>query len=265
PASERPPPPSVAPPPGFLEGKLGAPMSAAIEAGGVRLFARLPEGQSEIFAEEPAPDLLAQLVTVEDSPVVLLSLVDRGGAVLRAPLDPRAQADRAILESLRRRFAARVGVFSSEGRYLRSIEVSAPREVNVARIVERVARMRSAARLDASTAIERALSAPPPVRADDHPFTGGDTPLASAADAAEALDKLAQWSTHEKLDRALLVLSIPRERADGTVRSVLTAAVEHGLALPGGLPDRAISLGVAPDAPALVARMIEAFAKTSAK
>ena len=264
PASERPPPPSVAPPPGFLEGKLGAPMSAAIEAGGVRLFARLPEGESAIFEEEPAPDLLAQLVTIEDSPVVLLSLVDRGGAVLRAPLDPRAQGDRAILESLRRRFAARVGVFSSEGRYLRSIEVSAPREVNVARIVERVSRMRTAARIDASTAIERALSAPPPVRAADHPFTG-DASLSSAADAAKALDKLAEWSTHERLDHALLVLSIPRDRVDGTVRSVLSAAVEHGLALPGGLSDRAISLGVAPDAPALLAAMIEAFAKTSAK
>jgi HEAT repeat protein len=46
---------------------------------------------------------------------------------------------------------------------------------------------------------------------------------------------------------------------------VLTAAVQHGLALPGGLPDRAISLGVAPDAPALVAATIDAFAKTSAK
>jgi len=263
PASEPPPRGSVAPPPGFVEGTLGAPMTAAIESGGVRLFARLPEDAGDRFEEEPAPDLLAQLVTVEERPVVVLALVDRG-VVVRAALDPRAQSDRAILEALRRRFAARVGVFSADGQHLRTIEVAAPREVNVARILDRAARMRAPSLVDARAAIERVLAAPPPIAEEDHPFAAGDEPPSRAADAARALDRLADWSSQERLDHALLVLSIPRDRVDGTMRRVLSAAVEHGIALPGALTDRAISLGVAPDQVSLVARTIDAFAKTSA-
>jgi hypothetical protein len=266
PASEPPPPPkpSVAPPPGFL-GRQGPAVRAVSEAGSVRVFVRLPEGKDDVLDE--SADLLVQLAVIEEQPVVLLTLVADSSerpTILRAALDPRGPDDRQVLEALRRRFAARIVAFSSGGRYLRSFDVNAPREVNVARIVERVARMRTAAAVDTATAIERVLSAPPPTRAKDHPFV--DEELASAAtagDAAKRLDHLAEWSSHDKLDHALLVLSIPHDRVDGTLRRVLTDAVEHGLALDRGLAERAVSLGVAPDRPTLIARQIEALARTS--
>lgn len=267
PASEPPPPPSVAPPPTFFERRHGAPATAVVEDEAVRVFVRLPEGKDELVAPEQPPELLAQLVVVEEHPICLVTVVDdRDGrtTALRAPLDPRSADDRRVLEELRRRFTAELVVFSAAGRYLRRFEVSAPREVNVARILERVSRMRAAAAVDANTAIERVLAAPPPVRAKDHPF--GEADLERELEAHEAqdeLDRLAEWSTHDKLDHALLVLSIPRDRVDGTVRRVLTQAVRHGLALPNGLPERAVSLGVAEDVPSLLTKQIAALAETT--
>lgn len=267
PASEPAPPPSAAPPPAFFERRHGAPATAVVEDGSVRIFVRLPEGRDDLLQADRAPELLAQLVVIEEHPVCLLTLADeRDGRaqILRAPLDPRATEDRRILEELRRRFAAELVVFSAAGRFLRKLEVSAPREVNVARILERVSRMRTAAAVDANTAIERVLAAPPPVRAKDHPFTeDGAEGTRDAGEAADELDRLAEWSSHDKLDHALLVLSIPRDLVDGTVRRVLSQAIEHGLALPKGLPERAVSLGVAPDAAALIGKQIAALAKTT--
>ncbi|HEY8429985.1 MAG TPA: hypothetical protein VIL20_16495, partial [Sandaracinaceae bacterium] len=258
------PPPSVAPPPAFFERRHGAPATAVVEDGAVRLFVRLPEGKDELVDAERPPELLAQLVVVEGYPVCLLTIVDeRDGRpqALRAPLDPRSTEDRRILEALRRRFAAELVVFSATGRYLRRLEVSSPREVNVARILERVARAHAAA-IDANTAIERVLASPPPVRAADHPFTG-EEPAGDARAAQAALDRLIQWSSADKLDHALLVLSIPRDRVDATTRRVLADAVEHGLALPKGMAERAVSLGVAPDVATLVGRQIAALVETT--
>lgn len=259
---------SVAPPPGLLDRRDGPELVAVTESGGVRLFARLPEGRDALFSDGP-PELLAQLVVVEECPVVLLSVVERSGsrpAVLRAALDPRAAEDRTILENLRRLFNARLTMFSAEGKYLRASDVADPREVNVARILERVSRMRTAAAVDVQTAIGRVLSAPPPTRTADHPFVGADERESpkNAAEAAQQLARLYEWSSHDKMDHALLVLSIPRDVVDGSVRSVLEAAVEHGLPLPGSLSQRAVSLGVSSDATALISRQIEAFTKTSA-
>jgi hypothetical protein len=258
-----PPKPSVAPPPEFFERRHGSSLTAIAESGGVRLFVRLPEGQDGLFSEPP--ELLAQFVTVDEHPVVLLSLAEVGPArpqVLRGALDPTLPEDRTVLDNLRRRFAATVGLFTAEKRYLRSIEVVSPREVNVARIMERVARMRIPASADSAAAIERALAAPPPVRTKDHPF--GDDPLpATAAGVAGALEQLASWATPEKSDHALLALSIPRDRVDGTFRRILEAAADHGLAFDPRLAERAVSVGVAPDLASLVSRQIAEFQKTT--
>lgn len=257
-----PPPPSVVPPPGFL-GRQGPPVQVAADAGGVQVFVRLPEGKDELL--DQTADLLTQLVVIEEQPVVLLTLVaDPRGRPhgLRAALDPRGADERAVLDSLRRRFAARVSTFSAGGRYLRSFELEAPREVNVARVMERVARMKTAAPVDSATAIERVLSAPPPLRAKDHPFLEEEAPPGSADEAARRLDRMAEWSSHEKLDYALLLLSIPHDVVERALRRTLEHAVEHGLSLSPSLSERAVALGVAPDLAALVARQIEAMTRT---
>jgi hypothetical protein len=267
PKRSEPPVPSVAPPPEFFERRHGSSVTAITEGDGVRMFVRLPENKDDLFTDAP-PELIAQLVNVDDYPVVLLSVAEAKGArpvALRAALDMKNADDRAILENLRGRFAATIALFTAQKRYLRSFEISAPRELNAARMLDRVAKHRTAAKVDTATAIERALSAPPPVRTKDHPF--GDEPKAAknAREAATALEQLAEWGTPDKIDHALLVLAVPRDRLDATFRIVLGQAIEHGIALDARLVERAIAVGVASDASSLVQKQIESFQKTAAR
>ncbi|HJL18507.1 MAG TPA: hypothetical protein RMH99_22800 [Sandaracinaceae bacterium LLY-WYZ-13_1] len=262
-----PPMPTVPPPAGFLERRHGPRAEAVPEAGGIRIFVRAAEGRDDLFAET-APRMLAQLVVVEECPVVLLTLVEEGEkrpTIVRAPVDPRSTDGREVLETLSRKYDARVVVFDGEGTYRHSLEVEGACEPNVTRILERVSKMRTAAAVDVPTAIERVLSAPPPVEAKDHPFRPADRiePPANAAEAAERLGELAEWSSHDKLDHALLVLCLPPADVDATIEKTVSHAVEHGLPLPGRLAERALALGVASDEASLVARQIEALRETS--
>ncbi len=254
--------PTFPPPRGFLESRLGANATAAMHDGGVRVFGRVPEGrEADLFVDAP-PELLVQLVVVEECPIVLLSVAeDTKGrpVVLRAPLDPRGSGKK-LLAALAERYRAKVELFAPDGTYLRGLEVEAPREGNVARIRERVAKMRTAAAVDVGTAIDRVLSAPPPVRAKKLPFSGEPLPDgASAAEVREALDELQRWATHDKLDHARLVLSVPEAQVEATIRDRVERAAQTGLALDGLLAQQAVALGVAPDEATLVTQQLAAF------
>ncbi|AKF10665.1 hypothetical protein [Sandaracinus amylolyticus] len=237
----------------------------ALLADGLELHVALGDRSDALEGEA---DLLVQLVVVEGCPVVVLALVDPTGArpfVRRTAIDPRAAEGRRMLESLRRRFEARLVLFGEGNQFLRVGRVAGPRELNVARTLDRVSRLRADAALDAGTAIERALAAPPPI-AGASPFAAEDEKgrLDTAAQTARALEELADWASPEKMDHALLVLSVPRDTIDATFVRVLERAVEHGLALPASLGDRALGAGLADDAGALVSKQIAAFRRTLA-
>lgn len=260
--------PSVAPPPDFFEPR-GAEAIAAVHDGAVRVFAKLRAEREGCFAEGREPDLLVQLVVVEECPVVLLTLVETVEEgrphVVRVPVDPKSEDGRAILEALRRRFSARVVLFTTAGTYLRAVDASGPRETNMLRILDRVGKMRTAAAVEVSTATDRILSAPPPTSAKGHPFSADDErpETMTAAEAKAALDAIESWSSHDKMDHAILVLSIPSDQVDSATRHVLDQAVAYGLPLSGRLQERAVALGVADDPAALVTAQIEAFSKTT--
>jgi len=259
--------PAVPPPPSFF-GDATVEMVASFVDGSVWLHARIAP-EREAVMRDGELDLLAQHVVVQGYPVVLLTLVTTGDErpyVRRAALDPRSQDGRHVLEALRHEFKARVALFgeSRDGNYLTTREVSAPREVNVGMVLERVSRAGDPT-IDAGTAIERALSVPPPVREAGHPFQGGDAAIepANAKDALLQLRKLEAWATPDKIDRALLALSVPRDVVDGSVRRVLDAALKFGLALGAPLRSRAVSLGVASEPGELVSRQLESFRKVA--
>jgi hypothetical protein len=256
---------SVAPPPGFL----GDPeREVAVTADdGVRLYVRLDAGREEAFAK--GADLLVQLANVQGYPVAVLALVAQGDDprpyVRRAALDPRAPGDRLVLDALRRHFAARAALYAADGRFLRTLELAARREGNVALLLERAVKAPDA-KVDGPTACERALTAPPPVREAGHPFGGAeDAPPAPDAHAASAaIVRLTGWASPEKTDRALLVLCVPRPAVDAAFRRCLEDAIDYGLALPAVLRERALALGLAHDAAELVARQIESFRRVAA-
>ncbi len=255
---------TVPPPPGFLR-DAEREMDVLLEDG-VRLFARLDAGRETAF--DTGADLLVQLAIVQGYPVVLLTLVAAGDDARpyarRAAIDPRTSTQRAALDALRRHFAARVALYAADGRYLRTIEVVAQREANASLVAERAAKLNDA-QVDASTACERALAAPPPVRELGHPFTLADDapPASSAHEAALAVVRLSGWASPERIDRAQLVLSVPRALIDATFRRVLEDAIDFGMALPAPLRDRAVTLGLANEPGELVTRQIESFRRTA--
>lgn len=214
---------------------------------------------------EPADELelLAQLATDAGAPIVVLTLTDgQPEHARRLGLDPRVPDDRRVLEILRRRFEARVHLFGADGVFVRTATVRASREVNVARMLDRAARLRTEATSLPDVAKERALASPPPLTSD-HPF-GKDTDGTDAASAARALGEVAEWMAPEKLEQALLEISVPADVVDAVVAKVVERAVAHGLALPSALADRAVAAGIAPEQGSLVGRQIDAFRKTVA-
>lgn len=234
----------------------GAQVAVRIEEP-IELSARLVE------TELGELDMLVRLVTDVGAPVILLTLTDgKPERARRLALDPRSADDRRVLEILRRRFEARVHLFGPDGAFLRTTAVRAERETNVARMLDRAARLRGDATAPPDAAKERALATPvpPPV---SHPFTStdaeGDT---TPAAAARALADVSDWMAPEKIDQALLELSVSEAVIDAVVARVIERAVAHGLALPSALADRAVSAGIASEQGALVGKQIDAFRKT---
>lgn len=249
----------ITPPDSFLD-DLDVEAAATVRNGEVWIFTRLSEGHEEAF--RGGADLLVQYVAPDDYPVVLLALAETEGRrpyTRRAAIDPLVDTD--VLEALVRDFTASIAVFGPEGRFERTFEVTAPRSLNVGLILERVGRAKEPA-VDSATAVERALAAPPPVRLGGHPFDPKE-PATSAVDSVAELSQLVKWSAPAKLEMALLALSIPRDVVDSAFKRVLTTAVDFGLALPGPLVSRAVSLGVAVEPGELVARQVVAFAELS--
>ena len=203
---------------------------------------------------------------IETYPVILLTLVewsDPRPYVRRAALDPLRQEDRVLLDRLLEDFAVTVALFGPEGRFERSLEISAlARKHNLELALEQADR--AEANGDPATALERALAAPPPVKLRGHPFELADR-AADAASAFANVASLAKWSAPAKLDMALLALSIPRSVVDDAFRRILSDALTHGIALPKSLLSRAVSLGVASEPGELVSQQVEAFAKTAAR
>ena len=129
-------------------------------------------------------------------------------------------------------------------------------------MLDRAARLRTDATALPDAAKERAL-AHPPALSTVHPF-GREAEGSDAASAHRALTEIAEWMAPEKLEQALLEISVPADLVDAAVAKVVERAVVHGLALPSALADRAVAAGIAPEQGALVGRQIDAFRKTVA-
>ncbi|MBX3275109.1 MAG: hypothetical protein KF729_32895 [Sandaracinaceae bacterium] len=260
--------PTVPPPPLFARLRPGADGSVVLAPEGVRMYAKLAPGQDERFPAGATAELLVQLAVVDECPVVLLTVAEQTDGrpeVVRAALDPREDAGREVLEHLRRDCAARVSLHAATGRFLRTIEARGERERNVLRVLERVGKMRTASSVEFATAADRVLGTPPPIRAKDHPFVA-PSELAAAPNAAaakKALDTLEAWAGHDKMDRALLGLSIPADHVEGTLRHHLEQAIRFGLPFSASLREQAIALELALDPAELAAAQVQAFVETT--
>ncbi len=234
------------PPPAHFLRDSHMEMAASLIDGHVWLFARTGEDREDVFTD--GVELLVQYLAVSSHPVALLALVDRSTEgrpyVRRAALDPKTALDLRVLNSLKRHFTVRVGLFGASGQFLREFTIEdVPRKENLNLIIER-AKRQAPTGIDAATAMERALAAPPPVRINKHPFApiGDDATIADVMTRVEELDR---W-VPAKLDLALFALSIPKTEVDAVITSTLSLAKDHGIAigealLPRILPENAES------------------------
>lgn len=230
-------------------------------------FVRLDEGHEESF--RGGAELLVQLVVIEQRPVVVLALGDTEGArpyVRRTALDPLHPDARALLDALRKDYSVRVALFTSGDHFDRVVRVGGSRTGNVAAILERLSGFSVSPSIDAGTALERVLAVPPPTRDVNQPFRVDDAQRAtSAAEARSLVLRLTEWSRPERIEHAILVLSVPPEAVEATFRRVLEDAVRFGVALPSELLERVVSLGVAPNLRQLLSRQLMAFRKIVAR
>lgn len=223
---------------------------------GVDLYVRLPEGVDGLGEL----DLLARL-SVEEGPTAILELVgqsDGKRVSRRAALDLRNEDDHGVLDQLRRRFEAAVHLFAHDGRPFDEARVSAPREVNAARILDRGARSKT--KLSSQAAKTHALARLSP-EDEAHPFIEKEGELTASA-VLSGLEPMAEALAPERLDHWLTVLSVPRDQIDAAVSRTIERAMTHGLALPTALIERALASAIVTDAAALVVRQIDAFRGT---
>lgn len=232
---------------------------------GTELYARI-QPSTAVPAEL---DLLVQLVPAvapqDLRALVLLTLVTPSRErFARAALDPREPADRLLLDALRRKCEVSV-VLHDDVKKLGVVSIHVPRETNVARILDRSSRLRTEA-APGPRAKERAADLPLTLP-DGHILLNA---LASseqdvnAIATRDAIRNVQEAMSPERLDDALVYLSVPRDSIDETLARVLERALTHGLALPTLLQDRALANGAATDVSALVAKQIETFKKTLA-
>jgi hypothetical protein len=233
---------------------------------GVELFVRTDAARVQTLGAPIELDLLVQLppadAATELRALVLVTLLDPARARLaRIALDPRDAADRLLLEAMRRKLDVKVILHDGTNR-LAEVRVVVPRELNVARILERSSRLRPEGGL-APDAKERAVNLETPLP-DGHVLLGDALDRAADSGALRLVIRdVAEAITTERLDDAIVYASVPKDTIDATVARVIERALASGLALPSQLTERAVATGLATDVGELVSRQISAFRATT--
>ena len=248
------------PPAGFWD-RAPAELAPLIDEDELWIFVRVTEDDHEAFTEASS-DLLVQLKTVDQLPVCILALADDGAhAVRRAYLNPVRSADGRILELLRRDFHATVVVYSGQGQLLRSFRVEAPRAANAKMIIGRAELAPRSSPERWEHAVDACRATQVSVGPIEHPFILEDD-ASTAAEALRRLSRLEVWSSPDKIEEALLVVSVPRTVFELSRRRIVADALRFGLAMSNPLVLQAVRFGLAADAPSLVAALTRQFDQT---
>jgi len=245
------------PPAGFWD-RAPTELAPLIDDDELWIFVQVAEDDHEAFTEASS-DLLVQLKTVDQLPVCILALTDDSAhAVRRAYLNPVRSADGRILELLRRDFHATVVVYSGQRQLLRSFRVEAPRAANAKMIIGRAELAPQALPERWEDAVDACRSTPVSVDPIEHPFIFEDD-APTAAEALRRLTRLEVWSSPDRIEEALLVVSVPRTVFELSRRRVVADALRFGLAMSNQLVLQAVRFGLASDAKSLVAALTRQF------
>jgi hypothetical protein len=245
------------PPAGFWD-RAPTELAPLIDDEELWIFVQVGEDDHAAFAEASS-DLLVQLKTVDQLPVCILALTDNSAhAVRRAYLNPVRSADGRILELLRRDFHATAVVYNDQRQLLRSFRVEAPRAANAKMIIGRAELAPQALPGRWEEAVDVCRSTPAPVDRVEHPFVLDDD-APTAAEALRRLRRLEEWSSPERIEEALMVVSVPRTVFELSRRRVVADAFRFGLAMSNALVLQAVRFGLAADAKEFVTALTRQF------
>jgi hypothetical protein len=107
-------------------------------------------------------------------------------------------------------------------------------------------------------AVDACRSTPVSVDPIEHPFIFEDD-APTAAEALRRLTRLEVWSSPDRIEEALLVVSVPRTVFELSRRRVVADALRFGLAMSNPLVLQAVRFGLASDAKSLVAALTRQF------
>jgi hypothetical protein len=258
--------PFLEPPPQWV--RSGEPTAQYAVGDDIYLLVRADDETLAAIRGDKA-DLWVQLHLLETYPLITLSLVLDTEAdeprALHWHLDIEEDYDRRLLQSLRRRFVANVILFDVSYSLVGEVVFEAPREVNVARVVDGATQHLGEIGPGRISPVEARRV----FRSGEwdwagkkkHPFAeDAYAEIGSLAEAKLALGILVYWSESQNQDYLVMTKSIPVDVLDTITRRILDGAIRYGLWLPQALKERAIALALATDAASLTARQIAAFA-----
>ena len=177
-------------------------------------------------------DAAVQFASVGGRSIVLVALADlsadRGEAV-RLAADLASPAPRALLGSLACDFVLSVAVFHEGPAPVRCFELRSPREDNVARLLARPTTPGPYA-VEVATAIARAMAAPPPLDALEHPFQPRRA-ASSPTDLRAEIRNVARWLEPSRRDRVRLGLGVPEPAVQEVCEAVVRDALRVGIAV----------------------------------
>jgi hypothetical protein len=245
-------------PPAGFEAHSSTELAPLVEDEELWIFVRVGTEDQAAFAEA-STDLLIQLKSIDRLQVCILALTDtRTHSVRRAYLDPARAADRRILELLRRDFRATVVVYGDQRRLLRSFRLEAPRAANASMIIGRAELFPQPLPERWQRAVDSCRLAPPPVGQVAHPFTLEDD-AATAGEALRRLQHLEAWSSPERIEEALMIVSVPRTVFELSRRRIVADSLRFGLAMSNALVLQAVRFGLAADAREVITTLSRRF------
>lgn len=257
--------PFLEPPPLWV--RSGARTMHEIVGDDIYLLAKV-DNKTAKKAKDEAADLWVQLHLLPTYPLITLTLVFEPEADelegIHWFLDIQKDSDRQMLQQLRRRFRVNVLFFNEDYELFDEAVFESPREVNVARVVDRATQ--ELGEIGDSTIDDKAAHS----KFDEdwswagkkkHPFTeDAYAEINSVGEAKIALGILNYWSEPKNREYLVLTKSVPIDLLDTITRRILDGAIKFGLWLPQSLKERAVALALATELPALVAKLIDAFA-----
>jgi hypothetical protein len=245
-------------PPAAFWARASTELAPLIDDEELWIFVQVGAEDHDAFAEASS-DLLVQLKTVDQLPICILALTDtRAHAVRRAYLNLARSADGRILELLRRDFHATVVVYNDQRQLLRSFRLEAPRAANAKMIIGRAELAPQPLPERWEEAVDACRLTPPPVGPLEHPFLLEDE-APTAVEALRRLQCLDAWSSPERIEEALMVVSVPRTVFELSRRRIVADALRFGLAMSGTLVLQAVRFGLAADAKELIAALRRQF------